>query len=307
MPEPRPTGRRLRASALATAVLLALAAPPSMAADDTQLQRVKGTVQYQNPGAAPSTVIGKLTIPTDAAALTQAKSAALLTLADSSIVALGENTDVQVGEFTRGAAGPGSTIVLRNGTLRFDVRRPAGATANYHFSTPTTQIAVRGTIGLLSVLGGNTTVACVVCAADSVSVTVGTQTFTLLTGQILTVTAAGAAAIGVATGSVLGSFSAAGVSTSASTGAAAATAGVAGAGAATGATLGTAAIAAGAAGAVAAGISAANPAKTDQPSPNGTAAGSISLTGVVRPIPSPPLARPLPAPPPPSAGPPGRR
>ncbi len=315
MSEPRFTGRRFHAAALAGAVLLALAAPPSMAADETSLQRVKGTVQYKNEGGTPTAIVGKLNLPDSADAITQSKSAAMLTLADSSIVALGENTDVNVGAFRRGAAGPGSTIVLNNGTLRFDVRRPTGATADYHFTTPTTQIAVRGTVGLLSVLGGNTTVACLACAADSVSVTVSAtaQTFTLITGQVLTVTAAGVAAVAATTASVIGGFSAAGVSTSAASGAAAATAGVAsGAGVLGGSALGTAAIAAGAAGAVAAGVSAANPAKTDQPSssqtspspsPSGTSAGSINLTGAARPPAGPPVARPLPAP---TTGSPGR-
>jgi hypothetical protein len=314
MPELRFSGRRFRISALAAGTAAALAIslfspPPSRAAADKQLQRIKGQVAFTRDATSPETAVAaKILLDDNADAITHAKSAATLTMPDSSIIGLGENTDVNVGLFENAAAGPGSTITVKNGTLRFDVRRPQGGTANYRFTTPTTQVAVRGTVGLLSFVGGNTTVACVVCAADSVVVNVGTQTFTLLSGQLLTVSITGAVVTGVVTTSVLGGFTAAGVSTSASTGAAAATAGVAGS---TGAIAGTTAAVAGgavAAGAAAAVISSQATAKPQEsPSPTGTAAGSINLTGAVRPTasPSPPVARPL-APPAPAA-PGGRR
>jgi hypothetical protein len=92
-------------------------------------------------------------------ALTHVRLAALITMPDSSIVAIGEKTRVRVGAFNQTADGPGSTITVEQGTLRFDIRCPAGGTANYHFTTNTSQITVRGTVGLLSALGGNTTVA----------------------------------------------------------------------------------------------------------------------------------------------------
>ena len=312
MPELRFSGHRFRMSALAIGTAAALAttlfAPPaSRAAADKQLQRVKGQVAYQADGSQTvNTVVGKILIDDNADAITRAKSAAMLTMPDSSIIGLGENTDVNVGLFENAAAGPGSTITVKNGTLRFDIRRPNGATANYHFATATTQVAVRGTVGLLSLVGGNTTVACVVCAADSVTVTVGTQTFTLLSGQLLTVTALGAVVTGVVTSSVLGGFAAAGVSTSASTGAAAATAGVTGsAGAITGTTAAVAggAIAAGAAAAVISSQGTPTPQQsatqptsqataTPTPSPTGTGSGTINLSGTLRTTPAPPAARP---------------
>ena len=71
-------------------------------------------------------------------------------------------------------------------------------------------MAVRGTVGLLAFVNGITTVGCVACAADSVTVTVGTQTLTLVTGQFLAVSAAGAITTG-ALGGVIAAFSGAGV------------------------------------------------------------------------------------------------
>lgn len=114
--------------------------PASRAAnDDKLLQRVKGVVGYQPANSAPlTTIVGKSLLPDDYLAIMHAKSAALLILPDSSIVGLGENTDVQVGAFNQTTAGPGSTVTVNGGALRFDVRRPQGGTANYRFVTVTT-------------------------------------------------------------------------------------------------------------------------------------------------------------------------
>lgn len=218
---------RFLSVALALACALSALTGRSSAESTKELRHLKGTVGYQQtPTSQLNPVSGSYVLPDDAFAVTQAKSAALLTLPDSSIVSFGQDTRVQVGAFNESAQGPGSTITINGGTLRFDVRRPQGATANYRFVTPSSTVAVRGTVGLLSLINGNTTVACLACAADSVTVTVGTQTFALVTGQVLTVSATGAVVTGTITSSVLSGFSSAGVSTSANTGIAAATAGV---------------------------------------------------------------------------------
>ena len=279
---------------LAAVVVLGLtvsfAPPATLAADEKQLQRVKGVVGYQASDDGPFTlVVARFLLPDDYLAITREKAAALLALPDSSLISLGGNTRIQVGAFNQSTAGPGATVTVNGGTLRFDIRRPQGGTANYRFVTPTSQVAVRGTVGLLSVIGGNTSVACIACAADSVSVTVGTQTFAVLTGQILTVSAAGAVLTGGLTGTVLGSFTAAGVSASAATGTAAATAGVAGASAAGAGTIG--AVAAGAA-AVAVGVSAATNGKSSTPAPTQPTANPVPI-----PTPSPvPIATVSPSP-----------
>jgi hypothetical protein len=305
----RPSVRTaLLSAAVAFALVVNLVPSRLGAADDKQLQRVKGTVGYQASDSAPFTgVVGKFLLPDDYLAMTRGQSAALLALPDSSLVGLGENTRVQVGAFDQSAAGPGATITVNGGTLRFDIRRPVGGAANYHFTTPTTQMAVRGTVGLLSFVNGITTVACVVCAADSVSVTVGAQTIALTSGQILTISAAGVVVAGTLTAAVLGGFSSAGVSTSAATGTSAATTGVAGAGAAGSSAATTAAIAgAVAAGGIAAGIAASQPSPsprptgsqqpTPTPTPTPTAApqpspsqsGAVTITGRERVMATPP-------------------
>jgi hypothetical protein len=278
--------RGLVSALVACALIATMVSLAQSAAGDKRLDRVKGNVAYTAPDNSVHQVFGHDVLPDDDIALTQAKSAAALTLPDSSIVSLGENTRVQVGAFTTGTSGPGSTIVVQNGSLRFDIRRPAGGAANYHFTTTTSQIAVRGTVGLLSFLGGNTTVACLACAADSVTVTVGTQTVALATGQVVTVTATGAIASGAISSATLSSFSTASVSTSAATGPAAAVSGVAGA--TGGIAAGTAGIAAAAAGAVAAGVAVST---SHSPAPN------VTTTPIVLPSPSPsPTVAPSPSP-----------
>jgi hypothetical protein len=264
---------------------------PARSADsDKRLDRVKGVVGFAVAADAPlHQIFGRELLPDDDYAITRDKSAALLALPDSSIVAIGEKTRVRVGAFTQGTAGPGSTIVVEEGSLRFDIRRPAGGTANYHFATTTSQIAVRGTVGLISFLGGNTTVACLVCAADSVTVTVGAQTIALAAGQVLTVSALGAVVTGAVSSTVLGGFSAAQVSTVAATGPGAATAGIAGAasgaaGAAGGIAAGTAIGAA--AGAAVAGVAISAIAGKASPAPTASPSTSLQLQGLKAPPPA---------------------
>jgi hypothetical protein len=285
----------------------------TLAAGSKQLQRVSGTVGWSTVANAGDfkEVFGKFDLPDDDFAVTKPQSKAVLAMPDSSLISLGENTSIQVGAFNTTAAGPGATITVNSGTLRFEVKRPEGGAANYHFTTPTSQVAVRGTVGLLAFTNGITTVGCVVCAADSVVVTTATQTVALVTGQFITVSALGVITTG-ALGGVVGAFGAAGVPTTAVTGAAAAGIPAAAAGIAI-------PVAAGAAAAgVAIGVaSSTHPSPTPQPTatastgpnPNPTPSGSVNLTGTTHaPAPAaasahPPAAAPLaaPAPAPPAA------
>ena len=106
------SGRRYYDLVFAFLALVALTSSlvprPSGAADaDKELRRVKGVVGYQSAPTVPlTTVVGKFLLPDDYLAVTQANSAALLTLADSSIVGLGANTNVQVGAFNQTRPGP---------------------------------------------------------------------------------------------------------------------------------------------------------------------------------------------------------
>jgi hypothetical protein len=270
-----------------------------------QLQRVKGTVGYATVAGASDfkQVFAKFDLPDDDFAVTRSASAAVLAMPDSSLIALGENTSVKVSKFDTTAAGPGSTITIDNGALRFDIKRPAGGAANYHFQTATSQVAVRGTIGLLAFVNGVTTVGCVVCAADSVTVTVGSQTLALAAGQFVTVSALGVMTTG-ALSTVVGAFGSAGVPTTAQAGAAAAGVPAAGAAAVVPAVAGAAVAGA------AVGIAASNnhtpqptATPTGTPTPVGTPTGTVNLTSHAQAPASKPVAAPLAAPSPPAAAP----
>lgn len=301
--------RTVASLALISGLVLAAMPRPTVAADTSkQLQRVRGTIGFQTAEASTDfkAIFGKIDLPDDDFAVTRAQSAAVIALPDSSLISLGENTNVQVGAFDGASASPGSTITLKGGSLRFDIRRPAGGAANYHFTTATSQIAVRGTVGLLAFANGVTTVGCVACAADSVTVTTATQTVTLVTGQFVAVSAAGVLTTG-ALSTVVGAFSGAGVPVTGQIGAAAAGIPAAATGVIIPVVAGAAA--AGAAIGIAASQPSSQPAATNTPNggsngtPNATPTGSVNLTSHVRPVPtkSPaphaPVAAPVPAPP----------
>ena len=193
------------------ACFIAVALPrATQAAGSKQLQRVRGTIGYSTVKDTSDfkSVFGKFDLPDDDYAVTRAKSAAQIAMPDSSLISLGENTTIQVGAFDNTTASPGATITVNDGSrLRFEIKRPEGGAANYHFVTATSQVAVRGTVGLLAFVNGVTTVGCVACAADSVTVTVGTQTIALVTGQFVAVSALGAVttgALSVVTGAFAG-------------------------------------------------------------------------------------------------------
>jgi hypothetical protein len=287
------TTRSLGVAALAVAIVIGALPHASGAANSKQLQRVRGTIGWQtaSTGTDFKAVFGKFDLPDDDFAVTRAQSAAVLAMPDSSLVSLGENTTVQVGAFNNAAAGPGSQITLNNGALRFDIRRPQGGVANYRFVTTTSAVGVRGTVGLLSFVNGVTTVGCLACAADSVTVTTATQTITLVTGQFVTVSAAGVITTG-ALSAVAGTFTAAGVPVSSEASAAAAglpSGGIAGMSAGTTASVGAAAAVAG----TAIGIAASQPSPKPSSSPNGNSTpssggqpGNVNLNGHPAPEPT---------------------
>ena len=183
--------RRLRA-VIACALVLMVAGTlryvASAQAPNKELAPFKGTVGVQASDNAPFTrVFGRTVVPDDAYAVTQAASLGTLTLPDSSQVAIGERTAVRVGAFNNAAAGPGSTLTLNHGALRFAIVHPAGTRSNYTFQTQTSQIAVRGTTGYLIVGDEGTQLICVDCAPGDVTITIGTRVVTLLTGYTITI------------------------------------------------------------------------------------------------------------------------
>jgi len=182
-------GRRSLALIAATIMIAAL---PVRAATDKELRAVRGPSGYRLTADGPfQRVVGRMVLADEAFAVTQSAANALVVLPDSSEVALGPNTNVKIGAFNDATLPTPTTITLENGTLHFDVRHPAGARANYRFATTTSQLAVRGTIGLYATGPNGDVISCLECAPGDAVVTVGTQTFALTSGESLFISLAG--------------------------------------------------------------------------------------------------------------------
>jgi hypothetical protein len=208
------SARRLLAFSAVAAIL---ASVPVNAASDSKLRAVRGTVGYQVAKDAPfSRVFGSYVVADNQYAITQAASNGLLQLADSSEVALGESTTIQVGAITQAATATAPTaMTLVAGAVRFAIKHPAGQPSNYRFQSVTSQLAVRGTTGLYSTGPTGDVVTCLDCAPGDVTVTAGGNSFPLLTGQTATISLAGVVTIATTVALVTTAFANAGLSTSA--------------------------------------------------------------------------------------------
>src|ERR1700730_8806992 len=87
---------------------------------------------------------------------------------------------------------PGATtqtnqITVNRGALKFTIHHPQGVRSNYTFTTPTSQIAVRGTEAYLVVGPNGTQVVCLDCAPGDVTVTINGHVVSLQSGQTITV------------------------------------------------------------------------------------------------------------------------
>ncbi|HLX25620.1 MAG TPA: FecR family protein, partial [Candidatus Cybelea sp.] len=136
--------------AVAAAAVLAVgfgAMAPSLA-DDKQLQNVKGSVSYQAPNATaiPVGVKAIVGVADNTYAITGAESLGALIMPDSSQIMVGASSKVQVAYFNQTNVA-NAKFVIYDGKVRFEVRHPAGAQANYTFSTASGSVAVRGTQG----------------------------------------------------------------------------------------------------------------------------------------------------------------
>ncbi|GAC1388779.1 MAG: hypothetical protein NVSMB31_03480 [Vulcanimicrobiaceae bacterium] len=122
------------------------------AAADKILENMRGSLTYEVPGSQPKALAQSASIVLADRDIASTGNASLgaLTLPDSSRITLGQNTRVQLGLFEQSAS-TNAKFTIYNGKTRFSIQHPNGAKANYTFSTPTAQIAVRGTIGDISV------------------------------------------------------------------------------------------------------------------------------------------------------------
>ena len=157
--------------ALSLALALIAAGVPA-AAGDVVLKRVSGAVGYTTtPGGPTIALTSSVAIDSSDYALTQTRSMAALLLPDSSVVSIAESSKVRVGQFLVSDGIAHMIVGLMGGALHFSVRHPSGARASYVFRTPTADIAVRGTEGMIAALPGETIVACVHGSADDTLVT----------------------------------------------------------------------------------------------------------------------------------------
>ena len=141
-----------------------------------------GSIAWADADRVFTRVKGSVAIQPDGSARTGKKSAATIALADSSQIDLGETTHVRVGSFDRGAE---PTIGIDGGALKFTIRHPAGGRANVRFVTPTAQITVRGTSGILIVTPAKTTLICLDCGSDDLVATHDGTDESLATGEVL--------------------------------------------------------------------------------------------------------------------------
>lgn len=179
------TGALLAALAFAGAAATA----PVRAADEKILQNMHGDVSYQHGAAAAQPVApnARTVLADSDYAVTGADSLAGIGLPDNSDVLVGASSKVQLG-FFNSIAGTNAKFVIYNGKVRFVVRHPSGAKADYTFQTATGTIGVRGTEGDIEATSSDLRVNVYeVCEADA-PVTVTTKSgerFTLGAGQSL--------------------------------------------------------------------------------------------------------------------------
>jgi hypothetical protein len=143
--------RRSLVTSFASLLLLAAWFAPSLA-DDNTLQNMKGSVSYHKAQEQPRPIAvnASIALGNEYYMITGDSSLAQVTLPDSSTVQVGSVSKIQMAFFNQAAIARAKFIVY-DGKVRFAVRHPQGAHADYTFQTPTAQIAVRGTQGDVSV------------------------------------------------------------------------------------------------------------------------------------------------------------
>jgi len=140
----------LRACVPLVALVTALVAGAS--AGDKMLANMHGEVTYVSYGDGSSHLLApaaSVTLQDDDVAKTGSHSMGAIVLPDSSRVILASDTTVKLDTFN--AVDSAAHFVVAQGKLRFRVEHPQGAHANYTFTTPTGNVAVRGTLGDISV------------------------------------------------------------------------------------------------------------------------------------------------------------
>jgi ferric-dicitrate binding protein FerR (iron transport regulator) len=180
--------RSLTLDAAAVTLAAVLCALPASAANDKSLQNMKGVVSWQHAqGTSTPLALNATTVLNDSDyTITGAASLAAIGLPDSSRVLVGSDSKVQLASFNQVAGTNAKFVVV--GRVRFIVRHPQGAKADFTFQTVTGTVAVRGTEGDIEQNGTNLTVNVYEVCDPSQPVTVTTsngQSFQLVAGQSL--------------------------------------------------------------------------------------------------------------------------
>ncbi|MGH7662017.1 MAG: FecR domain-containing protein [Vulcanimicrobiaceae bacterium] len=173
--------------AISIAALLCVAAIlPARGADDNVLRRDSGIVTYKLPDTQAISLTGSVPVSDAVIATTAVESLARLQLRDSSEIRIGDRTTVRIGDLASAAAAtPGATIYMDRGAVRFAITHPKGGKANYRFVTPSSALAVRGTVGYFVVGPAGQQIYCVKCEAGDVSVEAAGKSVEVRSGQTL--------------------------------------------------------------------------------------------------------------------------
>jgi len=130
--------------------LLVLTAASGWRADAQEgriLQNLHGSVTYITASGPPPRELApsaSTVLFDDDVAQTGTASMAAVLLADSSQIIMASNSVLKLDSFSQDAIAH-AHFVISNGKMRFRVMHPNGARADYRFTTPTGEIAVRGT------------------------------------------------------------------------------------------------------------------------------------------------------------------
>ena len=141
-------------AAALVALIVALAPLAAGADGEKQLTNVKGKVSYEKSGNSARTLVpaASINLADGDVTVTGDQSTARITLPDSSRVTIASASRVEMSFFNQSDIANAKFVVYQ-GKTRFNVEHPAGQKANYTFSTPTAQIAVRGTEGDIGIEG----------------------------------------------------------------------------------------------------------------------------------------------------------
>lgn len=143
----------MKRARFALGALVALMPVAGGAATDRILQNLHGIVTYQTNDGAQAHALARsamTALADDDVAATGVASMGAITLPDSSKIVMASNSVLKLDTFSDDQVARAHFVIF-NGKMRFSVEHSAGAKANYTFTTPTAEIAVRGTLGDISV------------------------------------------------------------------------------------------------------------------------------------------------------------